>query len=45
MNANFGIDLTPCEKRIKGKRERYANLSERALEALTQIIDQYELRN
>ena len=26
-------------------RNRYAKLSERALEALDQIIDQYELRN
>ena len=44
MNANFGI-LDALPMRVKGKRNRYAKLSERALEALDQIIDQYELRN
>ena len=44
MNANFGI-LDPLPARVKGKRNRYAKLAERALEALQQIIDQYELRN
>ena len=44
MNANFGI-LDALPTRVKGKRNRYAKLSERALEALDQIIDRYELRN
>ena len=44
MNANFGI-LDALPVRVKGKRNRYAQLSERALKALDQIIDQYELRN
>ena len=44
MNANFGI-LDPLPMRVKGKRNRYAKLSERALEALDAIIDRYELRN
>lgn len=33
MNANFGL-LPPLEKRIRGKRDRYAALSERALEGM-----------
>ena len=44
MNANFGI-LDALPTRVKGKRDRYAKLSERALEALDAIIDRYELRN
>ena len=44
MNANFGI-LDALPTRVRGKRDRYAKLSERALEALDRIIDRYELRN
>jgi methylenetetrahydrofolate--tRNA-(uracil-5-)-methyltransferase len=33
MNANFGL-LPPLEKRVRNRRERYALLSERALEAM-----------
>ena len=44
MNANFGI-LDALPTRVKGKRDRYAKLSERALETLGKIIDRYELRN
>lgn len=44
MNANFGI-LDPLNMRVKGKRNRYEKLSERALDALNGIIDRYELRN
>ena len=44
MNANFGI-LDPLPARVKGKRNRYEQLSERALDALKAIIDRYELRD
>ena len=43
MNANFGI-LDPLPFRVKGKRNRYEKLSERALETLNEVIDRYELR-
>lgn len=33
MNINFGL-LPPCEIRIKGKKERYEHISERALQNL-----------
>lgn len=42
MNANFGI-LEPLEMRVKGKRNRYEKLSERALNVLNEVIRQYEL--
>ena len=38
MNANFGV-LTPLEKRIKGKKERYEAMSERALTVLDKILE------
>ncbi|HIU34148.1 MAG TPA: methylenetetrahydrofolate--tRNA-(uracil(54)-C(5))-methyltransferase (FADH(2)-oxidizing) TrmFO [Candidatus Pullichristensenella excrementigallinarum] len=44
MNANFGI-LDKLDARVKGKRNRYLKLSERALETLEQVIDRYELRD
>ncbi|MCH5317037.1 MAG: methylenetetrahydrofolate--tRNA-(uracil(54)-C(5))-methyltransferase (FADH(2)-oxidizing) TrmFO [Eubacterium sp.] len=37
MGANFGI-LPPLESKIRDKRERYAALSERALEALNSAL-------
>ena len=42
MNANYGI-LDPLENRIRGKRNRYEKLSERALEELSEVKRQYEL--
>ncbi len=42
MNANFGI-LEPPLARIRGKRERYQHLSDRALRELADIISKYEL--
>ena len=42
MNANFGI-LEPLEARVRGKRNRYEKLSERALEELSEVKRQYEL--
>ncbi len=42
MNANFGI-LEPLEMRVKGKRNRYEKLSERAIEVLTEVIHSNEL--
>ena len=43
MNANFGI-LEPMDERVKGKRNRYEKLSERAIDILNEVIQQYELR-
>ena len=43
MNANYGI-LDPLETRVKGKRNRYEKLSERAVNVLTEVITQNELR-
>ena len=37
MGANFGI-LPPIEPKIKDKRERYAALAKRALDALDEVI-------
>ena len=37
MGANFGV-LPPLENKIRDKRERYAALSERALEALSSAL-------
>ena len=42
MNANFGI-LEPLEARVRGKRNRYEKLSERAENVLSEVIEQYEL--
>ena len=39
MNANFGI-LTPLDRRIKDKKERYRALAERALESITRGVMQ-----
>ena len=41
MNANFGI-LTPLDQRVKGKQNRYEQLSARALAALEDIAGQME---
>ena len=42
MNANFGI-LDPLPFRVKGKRNRYEKLSERATQTLNEVINRYEL--
>lgn len=42
MNANYGI-LDPLENRVRGKRNRYEKLIERALEELSEVKRQYEL--
>ena len=42
MNANYGI-LEPLEMRVKGKRNRYEKMSERAMNVLTEVIEHYEL--
>ena len=42
MNANYGI-LDPLENRVRGKRNRYEKLSERAFEELSEVKRQYEL--
>lgn len=42
MNANYGI-LDPLENRVRGKRNRYEKLSERALEELSEVKRQHEL--
>ena len=42
MNANFGI-LEPLEARVKGKKNRYEKLSERAIETMNEVIKNYEL--
>lgn len=43
MNANYGI-LEPLPARVKGKRNRYEKLSERAIDILNEVIERYELR-
>ena len=43
MNANFGI-LDPLTVKVKGKRNRYEKLSERAIETMNEVIERYELR-
>ena len=40
MGANFGV-LPPIEPKIRDKRERYAAMSQRALDDLKQKIDSY----
>lgn len=42
MNANYGI-LDPLDVRVKGKRNRYEKLSERAINVLTEVIEKNEL--
>ena len=42
MNANFGI-LEPLETRVRGKRNRYEKLGERAENVLSEVITNYEL--
>ncbi len=42
MNANFGI-LQPLPFRVKGKKNRYEKLSERAIEITSEVIKNYEL--
>ncbi len=42
MNANFGI-LDSLNDRVRGKRNRYERLSERALEEMRRMIGEYKL--
>ena len=42
MNANFGI-LSPLPFRVKGKKNRYEQLSARAIDTLNEVINAYEL--
>ena len=42
MNANFGI-LRPLDTRVRDKKLRYEKMSERSLDALRGIIQQYDL--
>lgn len=42
MNANFGI-LEPLPFRVKGKKNRYEKLSERAIDTVNEVIRDYEL--
>lgn len=42
MNANFGI-LEPMNERIRGKRNRYERMSERAIDTLNEVIHNYAL--
>ncbi len=42
MNANFGI-LEPLPFRVKGKKNRYEQLSARAIDTLNEVIKAYEL--
>ena len=42
MNANFGI-LEPLPFRVRGKKNRYEQLSARAIDTLNEVIKQYEL--
>lgn len=43
MNANFGI-LEPLPMRVKGKKNRYEQLSARAIDTISEVINRYELR-
>lgn len=38
MGANFGV-LPPIEPKIRDKKERYAKIAERAVNALREMID------
>ena len=42
MNANFGI-LSPLNERVRGKKNRYERMSQRAIDTLNEVIKQYEL--
>ena len=42
MNANYGV-LEPLNERIRGKKFRYERMSARAIEAMEEVIKQYEL--
>ncbi len=42
MNSNFGV-LEPLGERVKGKRNRYERLSERAIAEMEQTVKTYEL--
>ena len=42
MNANFGI-LERLTERVRGKRNRYERMSERAIDRLNEVIQAYEL--
>ena len=42
MNANFGI-LDPMKMRIRGKRQRYEALAQRALERMDELIVRHNL--
>ncbi len=42
MNANFGI-LEPLPYRVKGKKNRYEELSRRAIDTTNEVIRNYEL--
>lgn len=42
MNMNFGI-IESLDERVKGKRERYGRIAQRALQTLQQIIEQNRL--
>lgn len=42
MNANFGI-LEPLPMKVRGKKNRYEKLSERAIETMNEVIERYEL--
>ena len=42
MNANFGI-LQPLSERIRGKRNRYEKLAEKALSRINEIKTQYRI--
>jgi len=39
MNANFGI-LTPLEKKVKGKKNRYEALAARSLQAIDRLLEE-----
>ena len=38
MNVNFGL-IDPLEQRVRGKRNRYAQVAQRALEEIDQYRD------
>ena len=42
MNANFGI-LQKLSERVRGKRNRYERMSQRAIDRLNEVIESYEL--
>ena len=42
MNANFGI-LSTLNERVRGKKNRYERMSQRAIDTLNEVIKQYEL--